>query len=127
LIEGQRVVLVDDSLVRGTTSQKIVELMREFGAKEVHMRISCPPTISPCYYGVDTPDKGELIASSRNLEEIRAFTGADSLAYLSLDGLRQAVGATENRFCYACYTGNYPTDLVGIEQLVSGRQAVDRS
>jgi amidophosphoribosyltransferase len=127
LIEGQRVVLVDDSLVRGTTSKKIVSLMREFGAKEVHLRISCPPTISPCYYGVDTPDRSELIASDHSVEQVREYTGADSLAYLSLDGLRRATEAREQEFCYACYTGEYPTDLVGIEQLVSGRRDVDRS
>lgn len=127
LIENQRVVLVDDSLVRGTTSRKIVTLMREFGAKEVHLRISCPPTISPCYYGVDTPDKSELIASEHTIEEVRAYTGADSLAYLSLGGLQKATEAREEEFCYACYTGKYPTDLVGIEQLVSGRRDIDRS
>jgi amidophosphoribosyltransferase len=127
LIEGQRVVLVDDSLVRGTTSKKIVELMREFGAKEVHLRISCPPTISPCYYGVDTPDRDELIASSHTVEQIRDYTGADSLAYLSLHGLKSAVGPKDGEYCYACYTGDYPTDLVGIEKLVNGRRTVDRS
>ncbi|MEZ5362440.1 MAG: hypothetical protein R2748_08910 [Bryobacterales bacterium] len=118
-------MLVDDSLVRGTTSKKIVDLMREFGAREVHLRISCPPTISPCYYGVDTPDKDELIASHNTIDQIREYTGADSLAYLSLAGLKSAVGPRDNEFCYACYTGSYPTDLVGIEQLVTGR-SVDR-
>ena len=86
LIEGKRVVLVDDSIVRGTTSRKIVRMVREAGAKEVHVRISCPPTISPCYYGVDTPTREELIASSNSPEEIRKFLGADSLGYLSLAG-----------------------------------------
>ena len=127
IIENQRIVLVDDSLVRGTTSKKIVELMRDFGAKEVHLRISCPPTISPCYYGVDTPDRDELIASNHTVEQIREYTGADSLAYLSLAGLKSAIGPRDNEFCYACYTGSYPTDLVGIEQLVTGRRTVDRS
>ena len=84
LIEGKRVVLVDDSIVRGTTSRKIVRMVREAGAKEVHMRISCPPTISPCYYGVDTPTREELIASSNSPEQIREFLGADSLGYVSL-------------------------------------------
>jgi amidophosphoribosyltransferase len=121
LLRGQRVVLVDDSIVRGTTSQKIVRMVREAGATEVHMRISCPPTISPCYYGVDTPTREELIASQHSLEEIREFIGADSLGYLSLDRLRQAVGDTEGHFCTSCYTGVYPTELVQME--VAGTRA----
>jgi amidophosphoribosyltransferase len=115
LIEGKRVILVDDSIVRGTTSRKIVRMMREVGAKEVHMRISCPPTISPCYYGVDTPTKEELIASSNSPEEICKFLGADSLGYLSLPALRKAVNDTTGEFCSSCYTGVYPTDLVQLE------------
>jgi amidophosphoribosyltransferase len=115
LVAGKRVVLVDDSIVRGTTSRKLVRLMREAGATEVHMRISCPPTISPCYYGVDTPTKEELIASSNTPEQIRKYLGADSLGYLSLGGLRQAVSDTEGKFCTSCYTGVYPTDLVQLE------------
>jgi len=115
LIEGQRVVLVDDSIVRGTTSRKIVRMVRESGAKEVHMRISCPPTISPCYYGVDTPTREELIASSSTPEEICKFIGADSLGYISLAGLRRAVSDTQGRYCTSCYTGVYPTDLVQLE------------
>lgn len=115
LLEGKRVVLVDDSIVRGTTSRKLVRLMRESGAKEVHMRISCPPTISPCYYGVDTPTKEELIASSNSPEEVRKYLGADSLGYLSLAGLRQAVNDEKGEFCTSCYTGVYPTDLVQLE------------
>ncbi len=120
LIEGKRVVLVDDSIVRGTTSRKIVRLVRNAGAREVHLRISCPPTISPCYYGVDTPNKEELIASSHSVEEIRKYVEADSLGYLSMEGLRQAVADHDNRYCYACYTARYPTDLVGIETLLAG-------
>jgi amidophosphoribosyltransferase len=115
LIAGQRVVLIDDSIVRGTTSRKLVRMVREAGAKQVHMRISCPPTISPCYYGVDTPTKEELIASSNTPEEIRKYLGADSLGYLSLPGLRQAVNDSEGKFCTSCYTGVYPTDLVQLE------------
>ena len=115
LIEGQRVVLVDDSIVRGTTSRKIVRMVREAGAREVHMRISCPPTISPCYYGVDTPTREELIASSSTPEEICKFIGADSLGYISLAGLRQAVTDTQGHYCTSCYTGVYPTDLVQLE------------
>jgi len=115
LIEGKRIVLVDDSIVRGTTSRKIVRMVREAGAKEVHVRISCPPTISPCYYGVDTPTKEELIASSNTPEEICKFLSADSLGYLSIAGLKQAVADTQGKFCTSCYTGVYPTDLVQLE------------
>jgi amidophosphoribosyltransferase len=112
LIEGRRVVLIDDSIVRGTTSQKIVKMVRDAGATEIHMRISCPPTIAPCYYGVDTPTRAELIASQNSIEDIRRFLGADSLGYLSLRGLLEAVGNPDgSRFCTACYTGQYPTPL----------------
>jgi len=118
LLEGQRVVLVDDSIVRGTTSRKIVRMVRKAGAREVHVRISCPPTVSPCYYGVDTPTREELIAAQHSVEEIRQFLEADSLGYLSLEGLRQAVGEPAGAgggFCTSCYTGSYPTDPVQIE------------
>ena len=115
MLEGQRVVLVDDSIVRGTTSRKIVRLVREAGATEVHVRISCPPTISPCYYGVDTPRRDELIAAQQSVEEIRKFLGADSLGYLSLESLRAAVDDKDHKFCTACYTGSYPTELVQLE------------
>ncbi len=117
LLEGKRVVLVDDSIVRGTTSKKIVRMVRNAGAREVHMRISCPPTISPCYYGVDTPTKNELIASKKSVEEIREFVEADSLAFLSINGLHQAVADLNEHYCYACYTGEYPTQLVQVEAL----------
>ena len=92
LLEGKRVVLVDDSIVRGTTSRKIVRIVREAGAREVHMRISCPPTVSPCFYGVDTPTRKELIAATHSVEEIREYLGADTLGYLSIEGLRQRRG-----------------------------------
>ena len=109
ILEGQRVVLIDDSLVRGTTSRKIVKMVKAAGAKEVHLRISCPPTVSPCFYGVDTPSRTELIAATHTIDEIRRYVGADSLAYLSLDGLRQAVGpAQQQSYCTSCYTGVYP-------------------
>jgi amidophosphoribosyltransferase len=121
LLEGKRVILVDDSLVRGTTSRKIVRMVRGAGAREVHMRISCPPTVSPCFYGVDTPSVGELIAANNTIEEIRRFVEADSLAYLSLGGLRQAVADQNHDYCYACYTGNYPTELVNIDELMGAR------
>jgi amidophosphoribosyltransferase len=113
---------VDDSIVRGTTSRKIVRMVRQAGAREVHLRISCPPTISPCFYGVDTPNRGELIASNHNIEEIRRFVEADSLGYLSIASLRKAVGDDRHEYCYACYTGDYPTDIVDIEELVNARE-----
>ncbi len=119
LLEGKRVVLIDDSIVRGTTSRKIVRMVRSAGAKEVHMRISCPPTISPCYYGVDTPRKKELIAANNTVEEIRQYIGADSLAYLSLEGLKKACHDGEKTtYCTACYTGDYPTKLVDVEEIL---------
>ncbi|MGA2186488.1 MAG: amidophosphoribosyltransferase [Bryobacteraceae bacterium] len=122
LLEGKRVVLVDDSIVRGTTSRKLVRMVRSAGAREVHMRISCPPTVSPCFYGVDTPSKSELIAANNTVEEIRRFVEADSLGYLSLGSLRQAVDDYDGRYCYACYTGDYPTELVQIEELVAAKR-----
>jgi amidophosphoribosyltransferase len=108
ILQGRRVVLVDDSIVRGTTSKKIVKMVRAAGASEVHMRISCPPTISPCFYGVDTPQRSELIAANKSIEEIREFIGADSLGYVSLDGLLTAVGPARKSYCTSCYTGQYP-------------------
>jgi len=118
LLEGKRIVLIDDSIVRGTTSRKIVRMVRSAGAREVHMRISCPPTISPCFYGVDTPSKRELIAANKSIEEIREFIGADSLAYLSLEGLKKACADGEKTdYCSACYTGSYPTNWVDVEEI----------
>jgi amidophosphoribosyltransferase len=118
LLEGKRVILVDDSIVRGTTSRKIVRMVRSAGAREVHLRVSCPPTVSPCFYGVDNPCVAELIAANNTVEEIRRFVDADSLAYLSLEGLREAVDDRHRDYCYACYTGDYPTELVNIEELM---------
>jgi amidophosphoribosyltransferase len=108
ILEGKRVVLVDDSIVRGTTSRKIVRMVREAGATEVHMRIGCPPTISPCFYGVDTPRRSELIAATHTLEEIRKYLNADTLSYLSLDGLVDSVRGGRTSYCTSCYTGQYP-------------------
>ena len=123
LLEGKSVVLVDDSIVRGTTSRKIVRMVRQAGAREVHVRVSCPPTISPCFYGVDTPTKNELIGANNTVEEIRKFLEADSLAYLSLASLRRAVDDDrKHEYCYACYTGDYPTELVNIEELMSAKK-----
>ncbi|MGH9722197.1 MAG: amidophosphoribosyltransferase [Bryobacteraceae bacterium] len=121
LLDGKSVVLVDDSIVRGTTSRKIVRMVRQAGAREVHLRVSCPPTISPCFYGVDTPVKSELIAANHSVEEIRKFVEADTLGYLSMASLREAVGDSRHEFCYACYSGNYPTELVNIEELMRPR------
>jgi amidophosphoribosyltransferase len=111
LLEGRRVVLVDDSLVRGTTMAKIVHMIREVGAREVHVRISCPPTISPCYYGVDTPSREELIAANESVGAIRRRIEADSLGYLSLEGMHRAANGTPGDYCAACYTGQYPVPI----------------
>jgi len=107
LIEGKRVVLVDDSIVRGTTSRKIVRMVKDAGATEVHVRISSPPTAWPCHYGIDTPNRDELIASSKDVEEIREHIGADSLAYLSVEGMLGCVTGERPSYCTACWTGEY--------------------
>ena len=111
ILEHQRVILVDDSIVRGTTSRKIVRMVRAAGAKEVHVRISCPPTISPCFYGVDTPRKSELIAATHSLPEIREYLEADSVAYLSVEGLLSTVAPDRGSYCTSCYTGVYPVNF----------------
>ncbi|KAK9082596.1 hypothetical protein Scep_029067 [Stephania cephalantha] len=108
VLEGKRVVVVDDSIVRGTTSSKIVRLLKEAGAKEVHMRIASPPIIGSCYYGVDTPSSEELISNRMTVEEVRDFIGCDSLAFLPFDSLKNMLGEDSNGFCYACFSGNYP-------------------
>ncbi len=115
ILRDKRIVLVDDSIVRGTTSKKIVHIIRAAGAKQIHVRITSPPIIGPCYYGIDTPTKRELIASFKSVEEIEKFIGADSLCYLSLDSLLKSVGDGE-RFCSACFTDRYPTDVVQEER-----------
>ena len=109
VLRGRRVAVIDDSIVRGTTSRKIVRMLRDAGASEVHMRISSPPTQWPCFYGIDTPSRDELIASSHSVDEIGKYITADSLAYLSIDGLHQAVGG--QGYCDACFSGNYPIAL----------------
>jgi amidophosphoribosyltransferase len=111
ILRDRRVVLVDDSIVRGTTSRKIVKMVRAAGAREVHVRISCPPTVSPCFYGIDTPRRAELIAATHTVEEIAAFLDADSVAYLSLEGLLSAVGTQRGAYCTSCYTGVYPVEF----------------
>jgi len=120
VLEGKRVVVVDDSLVRGTTSRKIVKMIRQAGAKEVHVRISSPPIISPCFYGIDTPTKKELIASSHSTEEIRKYITADSLAYLSLEGMLKAAPGSPNQYCSACFTEKYPISFTRAEELQLG-------
>jgi amidophosphoribosyltransferase len=107
LIAGKRLVVVDDSIVRGTTSKKIIKMLKEGGAKEVHLRISSPPTIGPCFYGIDTPTRKELIASTHNLEEIKKYITADSLGYLKIEGLSKVV-RNSDRYCTACFDNNYP-------------------
>ena len=107
VLAGKRVVVVDDSIVRGTTSRKIVKMVRAAGAREVHMRISSPPIQWPCYYGIDTPTRKELIGSSHEVPEIQKYLGADSLGYLSLDGMLKATGNDPANFCHACFTGQY--------------------
>jgi amidophosphoribosyltransferase len=111
VLEGKRVVVIDDSVVRGTTSRKIIKMIRNAGAKEIHMRVSSPPTAYPCFYGIDTPTRKELIASSHTMEEIRKYITADTLGYLSLEGMLEIAGApktAEGYFCEACFSGNYP-------------------
>jgi amidophosphoribosyltransferase len=116
LIEGRRVVLVDDSIVRGTTSPKIVRMVREAGAREVHVRISCPPTAWPCYYGIDMPTRGELIAASNSLAEICKFIGADTLGYLSLEGMKASLASPDKGYCTACWTGEYVEPIADIDR-----------
>jgi amidophosphoribosyltransferase len=111
ILDGKRVILVDDSIVRGTTSRKIVKMVRAAGAAEVHVRISCPPTISPCFYGVDTPRRSELIAATHTLDEITTYLNADSVGYLSHDGMLSALGSERGRYCSSCYTGHYPVSF----------------
>jgi len=120
VLEGKRVIVVDDSIVRGTTSRKIVKMIRHAGAKEVHMRISSPPVISPCFYGIDTPSKLELIGASHQVEEIRKYITADSLAYLSLEGMLAASPGSGDRYCNACFTENYPIPFTRAEELQLG-------
>jgi amidophosphoribosyltransferase len=108
MLDGQRLVVVDDSIVRGTTTPKVVKLLRRAGAKEVHMRICAPPIRYPCFFGVDMASRWELIAAQKTIPEVRDFIGADSLGYLSIDGLIKAVGLPKETFCLACFTGDYP-------------------
>ena len=127
VIDGKRVLLIDDSIVRGTTSVKIVKMMRDAGAREVHMRIASPPITHPCYYGIDTPDRTKLLAATKSLEEMTSFMGADSLGFLTIDGLYRAMGETSRnndlpQYTDHCFTGDYPTRLVDQETLAPQRQ-----
>jgi len=121
LIENKRIVLIDDSIVRGTTAKKIVRMVREAGARKIHVRISCPPTVGPCYYGVDTPNKSELIAANMSVEEIRDFIEADSLGYLSLDGMLAATGLNPDEACVACWNERYPTRITNEAETMHAR------
>ena len=120
-VAGQRVIIVDDSIVRGTTTRKIVSMLFEAGAREVHVRVSSPPIVSPCFYGIDMATEGELVAAGRSIEEIRSLLGATSLAYLSLEGLQDAVRRPESEFCRACLTRSYPTRIPEDKNLVKLR------
>ncbi len=111
MVAGKRVVVVDDSIVRGTTTRKLVSMVREAGAAEVHLRISSPPYRWPCFYGMDTSDPDSLLAAERSIAEVRDYVGADSLGYLTLRGLREATGADPGGFCTACLSGEYPTEV----------------
>ncbi len=111
IIKGKRVIIIDDSIVRGTTSKKIVKMLRDVGAKEVHVRVSSPPTMHSCFYGIDTPDPGELIASNMDVEQTRKYLGADSLYYITLEKMLEIFGEQKGNFCAACFDGNYPIDV----------------
>jgi amidophosphoribosyltransferase len=125
IVDGKRVVVVDDSLVRGTTSRKIVKMLRAAGAKEVHLRISAPPTTHPCFYGIDTPTRSELVAASHSVDEIRTYVTSDTLAYVSHEGMMQAVAGegSGKGYCSACFTGKYPVALGQSADLVTLRRA----
>ena len=120
VLEGKRIVVVDDSIVRGTTSRKIVKMLRQAGAKEIHMRISSPPVVAPCFYGIDTPNKKELIGSKFSIEQIRRYVTADSLGYLSLEGMLATAPDASQHYCNACFTDNYPISLTKAEEMQLG-------
>jgi len=108
IVKDQRIILIDDSIVRGTTTSRVIEMIKNAGAKEIHMRVSSPPITSPCFFGVDMATTSELIANKFNIEEIRKIIGADTLGFLSIDSLQQSVNSKKNNYCKACFTGNYP-------------------
>ncbi len=126
-LKGKRVVLVDDSIVRGTTSKKIVEMVRDAGATEVHFRIASPPTTNSCFYGVDTPNREDLLAHKLDLEGMRKFINADSLAFVTMDGLYRAMGEARRKadapqFCDACFSGDYPIEPTDAQGGAKDRQ-----
>jgi len=128
VLQGKRVVVVEDSIVRGTTTKRIVQMIRDAGATEVHLRISSPPYKWPCFYGIDTAARKDLIAYGRTVDEIRQYNGADSLAYISMDNLIEAVGHDKNQFCRACFDGEYPIQIphdIKFTKLVLGDEAVN--
>ncbi|NKB82646.1 MAG: amidophosphoribosyltransferase [Nitrospirales bacterium] len=120
VLKGKRVIVVDDSIVRGTTSRKIVKMIRQAGAKEVHMRISSPPIIAPCFYGIDTPTQKELVGANHAVEDIRKYITADSLAYISMEGMLNAAPSRRDQYCHACFTEQYPISFTRAEQLQLG-------
>ncbi|GAI95591.1 unnamed protein product, partial [marine sediment metagenome] len=124
IIQGKKLVVVDDSIVRGTTSKKIVKMLYNTGAKEVHMRITCPPLLYPCYYGVDMATRKEFIANHKTLEDIREFLKVDSLKYLTMSGLVKAVGESKEKFCFACFDGEYPVQIP--ENIESDKCSIDK-
>jgi amidophosphoribosyltransferase len=123
VIEGKRLVVVDDSIVRGNTSRKLIALLRDAGATEVHVRVTAPPVEWPCFYGIDTDTQEQLIAANQSVEEIRAFIGADSLAYLSVDDMVASCGGTADQYCTACFTGDYPIPIP--ESVQRGKLALE--
>lgn len=124
-IEGKRVVLVDDSIVRSTTSRRIVNVLKKVGAEEVHLRISCPPLIAPCHMGIDFPSYDELVAANKTIPEICRDIGADSLGYMTVDGLVEAIGLPESKLCLACLTDKYP--IARIQDLVNPEKHSEES
>ena len=124
MVDGKRIVLIDDSIVRGTTSVKIVQMMRDAGAREVHMRVASPPTKHSCFYGVDTPERAKLLAAQMSVEQMRDYINADSLAFISIEGLYRALGQERDngqpQRCDACFTGEYPTTLTDIGEKERG-------
>ena len=123
VIEGKRLVVVDDSIVRGNTSRKLIALLRDAGATEVHVRVTAPPVVWPCFYGIDTDTQEQLIAANQSIEEIRDSIGADSLAYLSVDDMVESCGGNADRFCTACFTGDYPIPIP--ESVQRGKLALE--
>ena len=120
ILKGKRIVVVDDSIVRGTTSRKLIQMLKAAGAAEIHLRISAPPTTDPCFYGIDTPSKDKLLAANNSLAEIKEFLKVDSIAYLSIDGLYRAVGSDQGTYCDACFTGSYPVSIPGKTEAAQG-------